>query len=184
LRNGDWKKALGKELGLGWLVPCPTLFEMRLTRTGHGNQRNIFTSFFLRRKFIQNQHPNSTINQRMGNHSSASKSNRLNGNNDVNKMACPNASGAGGEVNPKIQNTMKVKAENAKPVQKQLSAAAVNFDDFRSPGMKRTPLLERRNFNSKASLSISVQAVQAKPKQLFMDPRSPTIPRTPVPTDR
>ncbi len=118
----------------------------------------------------------------MGNHSSSAKSDRSHGN-SVDRTANPAASGAIGEA--MVQNPMNLKAEPVRPVfQKQLSATAVNFDDFRSPGMKRTPLLERRNLNNKGSMSISVQAAQSKPKQLFLDPRSPTIPRTPVPADR
>jgi hypothetical protein len=61
---------------------------------------------------------------------------------------------------------------------KVLNVKEVNFDDFRSPGLKRTPLLERRNMNTKPS-SLSA-AIQAKPQQLFEDPRSPNVPRTPV----
>ncbi len=167
-----------------WLWPA--------TRIGHGDQRNIFISFFFRNvnllQIKKRTAPNHTINHRfrhwMGNHTSSAKSDRSHGS-SVDQPAQPAASGANCEAVPKIQKLMKTNAESVRPVlQKQLSATAINFDDFRSPGMKRTPLLERRNLNNKGPLCVSVQAVQAKPKQLFMDPRSPTIPRTPVPTDR
>ncbi len=75
-------------------------------------------------------------------------------------------------------DSVPIKAVGVGRNAKTIAAKEIDLDDFRSPGIKRTPLLERRNMNSRAP-SLTV-AVPTKPKQLFADPRSPTVPRSPV----
>mmetsp|Transcript_84575 Transcript_84575/g.225890 ORF Transcript_84575/g.225890 Transcript_84575/m.225890 type:complete len:142 (-) Transcript_84575:182-607(-) len=85
--------------------------------------------------------------------------------------------------------TVNDKSQTASVANKSLvsdSPTTIEFADlrdFRSPGIARTPLLERRNTNHVAALHLAKNK-QLLGDQLFADPRSPTVPRSPVPTTR